>query len=444
MESTSFSQYRESTDYLFGLQKYGIKFGLNCTANLLSRVGNPHQRLRCIHIAGTNGKGSTAAMLSAIMKRHGLRVGLYTSPHLVRFTERFRIDDDEVSPERIMEIYRCVRQVVDEAEPPTFFEIVTTMAFQYFAEEKVDWAIVEAGMGGRLDATNVLRPQVSVITNVSLDHEEYLGNTLGAIAREKAGIIKAQVPVVTGARQPLVQAILKTSCLRLDAPLARLGKDFRARRNADGFLRYDGLKRRFPSLELNLVGWHQFCNAALALATLEVLEREGALSLNPALIQEGLLQVRWPARLEILQEKPLVILDGAHNPQGAECLRDALKQFFPKRRLHLVLGIMADKDIRGILSRLLPRAATAIFTQPKYARRADPETLRQLAKPYLQKHYVIPDPRLAIQQAMSLAAPEDVICITGSLYFAGEVKEFFGEPNYGGLNTEAGGQRGQG
>jgi dihydrofolate synthase / folylpolyglutamate synthase len=438
MESTSFSQYHESMDYLFGLQKYGIKFGLNCTANLLSRLGNPHHRLRCIHIAGTNGKGSTAAMLSAILKQHGLRVGLYTSPHLVRFTERFRIDDEEVSPERILEIYGRVRQVVDEDEPPTFFEVVTAMAFQYFAEEKVDWAVVEAGMGGRLDATNVITPKVSVITNVSFDHEEYLGNTLAAITREKAGIIKNRVPVVTGVRQPLVQAILKTTCLRLQAPLSRLGKDFRVRRNADGFLHYGGQRRSFPSLELNLGGWHQFCNAALAVATLEVLEREEALSLNPALIQEGLLKVRWPARLEILQEKPLIVLDGAHNPQGAECLRDALKQAFPKRRLHLVLGIMADKDIRGILSRLLPRAHTAIFTQPKYARRADPETLRQLAKPYIKRCYVIPEPGLAIQQAMSFAATEDVICITGSLYFAGEVKELFGEPNYGSLKAEAG------
>jgi dihydrofolate synthase/folylpolyglutamate synthase len=427
MESISFSRYQESIGYLFGLQKYGIKFGLNCTSNLLGRLGNPHHRLRCIHIAGTNGKGSTAAMLSAILKAHGLRVGLYTSPHLVRFTERFRIDDEEVAPKRILEVFDRVRQLVDEAEPPTFFEVVTAMAFQYFAEEEVDWAVVEAGMGGRLDATNVIQPQVSVITNVALDHQEYLGNTLAAITREKAGIVKKGVPLVTGARQPLVQAILKATCLRLGSPLLRLGKNFRVRRNAEGFLRYDGLGRRLPSLELNLTGWHQFCNAALALATLEVLEREQALSLDPADIQKGLQEVYWPARLEVLRERPLIVLDGAHNPQGAECLRDALKQAFPKRRLHLVLGIMADKDLLGILSRLLPRAETAVFTQPKYARRADPEVLRQMAGPYIRRHYVIPDPGQAIEKALSLAGPEDVICITGSLYFAGEVKEFFGE-----------------
>jgi dihydrofolate synthase / folylpolyglutamate synthase len=428
MENTSLLPYQESIDYLFGLQKYGIKFGLNCTEHILARLGNPHHRLRCIHIAGTNGKGSTAAMLSSVLKQQGMRVGLYTSPHLVRFTERFRINDSEVSPERIIEVFRQVRQVIDDAEPPTFFEVVTAMAFQYFAEEEVDWAIVEAGMGGRLDATNVMRPQVSVITNVSFDHEEFLGNTLGAITREKAGIIKNRVPVVTGARQPLVQAILKAACLRLEAPIFRLGKDFRAKRNSDGSLRYEGLRQRFPSLALNLAGGHQLHNAALALATIEVLENYRALTLNLSAVQEGLLKVYWPARLEIMQESPLIVLDGAHNPQGAECLRDALKQLFPKRRLHLVLGIMADKDLRGILKRLLPSAETVIFTQPKYARAANPEALRRLARPYLQRLYVVPDPESAIQQAKSLAAPEDVVCITGSLYFAGEVKELFGEP----------------
>jgi dihydrofolate synthase/folylpolyglutamate synthase len=366
-------------------------------------------------------------MLSSILKQHGFRVGLYTSPHLVRFTERFRINDDEVSSERIMEVFRRVREVIDDAEPPTFFEVVTAMAFQYFAEEEVDCAIIEAGMGGRMDATNVIRPQVSVITNVSMDHEEFLGNTLGAIAREKAGIIKDRVPIVTGVRQPLVQAILKAACLRSESAIFRIGKDFQAKRNVDGSLRYKGLKRRFPSMSLNLIGGHQIHNAAVALATLEVLENHRVLGLDTDLVLEGLLQVHWPARLEVLQESPLILLDGAHNPDGAESLRDALKRLFPGRRLHLVLGIMADKNLRGILRRLLPSAETVIFTRPRYARAANPEALRRLARPYLQRLYVIPDPESAIQQAKSIAAPDDMICIAGSLYFAGEVKELFGE-----------------
>jgi dihydrofolate synthase / folylpolyglutamate synthase len=428
MESMPSPPYHDALDYLYGLQKYGIKFGLNSTENLLARLENPHHRLRCIHIAGTNGKGSTAATLSSVMKQQGLRVGLYTSPHLVRFTERFRINEKEAPAERMLEVFHRVRRVVDDLEPPTFFEMVTAMAFQYFAEEEVDWAIVEVGMGGRLDATNVIRPEVSVITNIALDHEEYLGNTLAAITREKAGIIKPHVPVVIGARRPLVQAILKAISLQREAPLYRLGKDFRVKRNPDGSFRYAGLKRHFPSLALNLAGWHQFHNAALALATLEVLEQKGSFTLNPEAVREGFLQVYWPARLEVLQQDPVIILDGAHNPHGAECLRNALKYSFPERRLHLVLGIMADKNIRGILNRLLPGAETAIFTQPRYERAADPETLRRLARPYLQKHYVIADPGAAIQQAKTFATPKDVICIAGSLYFAGEVKELLGAP----------------
>lgn len=427
-ENAALSGYQESIDYLYGLQKYGIKFGLNCTENILNRLGNPHQRLRCIHIGGTNGKGSTAAMLSSILREHGLRVGLYTSPHLVRFTERFRINDVEVSQKRILDVFAKVRRILDDQEPPTFFEVVTAMAFLYFMEEGVDWAIVEVGMGGRLDATNVITPKVSIVTNVSSDHQEFLGNTLGSIAREKAGIIKDRVPVVTGAQQAIVQGILKATCLRHHAELLCLGRDFRVRRNADGSFQYMGLKRRWPSLKMNLAGLHQFGNAALCLAALEVLEREGDLSLVPDAVQKGLLHIHWPARLEVLQENPLIVLDGAHNPLGAESLREALKRCFPHRRLHLVLGIMADKDIQGIFRRLLPLAETVIFTQPRYARAARAEDLKNLALPYVKEHYVIPDVASAIEKARELAGPEDMICITGSLYFAGEVKELFGEP----------------
>jgi dihydrofolate synthase/folylpolyglutamate synthase len=428
MEKMAVSDYRQSIDYLFGLQKFGIKFGLNSTENILAQVGSPHRKLRCIHIGGTNGKGSTAAMLSSILKQHGFKVGLYTSPHLVRFTERFRINDEEASSERILDVFERIRGVLDDREPPTFFEVVTAMGFLYFVEEEVDWAIIEVGMGGRLDATNVIEPKVSIITNVAYDHQEYLGNTLSAIAREKAGIIKEKTPVITGARQPVVVGVLKATSSKHHAPLFRLGTDFRVRRNTEGgSFQYQGLRRRWPSLEVNLIGPHQAGNAAMALAALEVLEKEGELAIDPAAVERGLCNVYWPARLEVLEKDPLIVLDGAHNPPGAESLRDSLKNCFKYRHLHLVIGIMADKDIRGILRRLLPLAETAIFTQPRYTRAANPENLRRLARPYIQKHYVIPDLASAIQQAKQLAGPDDLICITGSLYFAGEVKELFGE-----------------
>jgi dihydrofolate synthase / folylpolyglutamate synthase len=422
------STYRESIDYLYGLQKHGIKFGLNRTESLLQRVGNPHLRLQCVHVAGTNGKGSTAAMLSSILHRCGSKVGLYTSPHLVRFTERFRINDREVAPETILDVFRELHAHLDPGEPPTFFEMVTAMGLLYFAREKVDWAIVEVGMGGRLDATNVIHPQASVITNVALDHQEFLGRTLSVIAREKAGIIKDWVPVITAAQQPAVQSAIKIGCRRHDAPLYRLGRDFQVRRNPDGSFKYHGLRREYLALRLNLEGAHQLGNAALALATLEVLERQGLDWPRDNAVEAGLLNVHWPARLEILQENPRIVLDGAHNPQGAECLREALKRSFSYRRLHLVLGIMKDKDIGGILRRLLPLAETAIFTKARYERSAHPDELRRLARPYIQKVYVLPDAASAIEQAKLLAAPDDLICVAGSLYFAGEVKELFGEP----------------
>lgn len=425
--------YQESLKYLYGLQKHGIKLGLNSTANILNRVGNPHQKLRCIHIAGTNGKGSTAAMLASILGEHGFRVGLYTSPHLVRFTERFRINDEEAPVARILDVFDRIQETLNGREPPTFFEMVTAMGFLYFAEEAVDWAVIEVGMGGRLDATNVISPKVSIITNISMDHQEYLGNTLSAIAREKAGIIKRNVPVVTGAAQPSVKGILKATCFQHRVPLYSLKTDFRVRRNPNGSFNYRGLRSQLPSLFLNLKGVHQINNAAVALAALEVLDIDRQLSLNPQAIKAGLTKVMWPARLEILQENPLIVLDGAHNPPGAESLREALKRTFTYKRLHLVLGIMEDKDIRGIFRRLLPMAESVIFTQPKYVRAAKAETLKRLARPYIQKQYVIPDPASAIEQAKLHAEPEDLICITGSLYFAGEVKEIFGERNFGSL-----------
>jgi dihydrofolate synthase/folylpolyglutamate synthase len=416
-------------DYLYGLQKLGIKFGLNCTENLLARAGNPHHELRFIHIAGTNGKGSTAAILSRILSRHEIRVGLYTSPHLVRFTERFRINDEEVPPQRILKVFEKIHATLDRSSPPTFFEMVTAMAFLYFAEEQADFAIVETGLGGRLDATNVITPEVCVITNIGFDHQEFLGSTLTSIAREKAGIIKKGIPVVTGVLQAAAQGVLKTACMNKAAPLYRFKSDFSVRRNHKGSFHYRGINRQMQSLSLNLRGAHQVDNAALALATLEVLEQKGLISLRQESIERAMQEVRWPARLEVLETNPLIVLDGAHNPQGAESLRCALKESFTYNKLHLVMGIMADKDILGILRRLLPIAETAIFTRPLYDRAASPDEIRKMARPYIQKYYVISDTASAIQEARHLAGPDDLICITGSLYFAGEVKQIFGEPS---------------
>ncbi len=415
--------YAKSIEYLFGLQKHGIKLGLNSTSELLARAGNPHLSLKCIHVGGTNGKGSTAAMVCSVLSKLGFRVGLYTSPHLVRFTERFRINDQEVTPDEILQVFRQIFSRLNSRECPTYFEMVTAMALAYFAREKVDFAVIEVGMGGRLDATNVIHPLVSIITNVSLDHQEYLGNTLGAIAREKAGIIKHEVPLVTAGQKPSVLSVLKTACWKRKAPLYLMGSDFAVRRSSNGTFRYRGIGNEWPSLRLSLQGEHQVRNAGLALCALELLEQKGLIRMEREALRRGLEEVKWPARLEILEETPRMILDGAHNPSGAESLRQALTTSFRYDKLHLVMGVMEDKDIRGIFRRLLPLADTAIFTQPGIVRASDPQHLKKLASPYIRKHYVISDVRAAIEQARHLARDKDLICLTGSLYFAGEVKK---------------------
>lgn len=421
--------YDQTLSYLYDLQKYGIKFGLSSTSSLLGRIGNPQAGLKTIHIAGTNGKGSTAAMLSSILVRAGFKVGLYTSPHLVRFNERFRLNEQDIGDEEILDVFKAVRAVVDEREPPTFFEMTTAMALSLFAEKGVDWAILEVGMGGRLDATNVVQPQLTIINNVSFDHQEFLGSTLSRIAREKAGIIKRQVPLITAVKQPVALAVIKTRCAALNAPCYRLGRQIKVRTLGEQRFSYSGLGWRLENLHLPLAGRHQVVNAATALGGLEVLERWGYYNLDAEQIREGLVKTRWPGRLELLGKKPAVLLDGAHNYAGIVALRQALQEEYTYRRLILVLGIMADKDLRGMFLRLAPLAEHIILTRPTYERAAEPESLRAVAGEFAERTELIRPVGEALERAMGLATSEDLVLVTGSLYFIGEVKEIQEEKN---------------
>ena len=422
--TTPFADLPRAAAWVFDLQKYGIKFGLSSTLSLLARLHLPYQNGRYIHLAGTNGKGSVAAMLSAVLSRAGYPVGLFTSPHLVRFQERYRLHDQDISAERLLELINQVRAVIDTSEPPTFFEFATAMAFLYFSQEKADPIILETGMGGRLDATNIVRPVVSVITNISMDHQEFLGDTLTAVAGEKAGIIKPGVPLVTGATQKRVLDLFQRRCRELGASMFMRGVDFQSRGGPPGQFSYAGLVWKFNHLPTNLTGRHQYGNAALALAALEILEQQG-FSIPEAAIREGLQQVRWPGRLEQVAQDSRVILDGAHNPAAARLLAETLKRTHKNRRLIMVLGIMADKDFRSILGRLLPLAHTAIFTRPRYFRAAKPEVLAQKAQAYGVETLVEERVVDAVRRAQSLAGPNDRIVVTGSLYTVGEAKEYF-------------------
>lgn len=420
--------YQEALGYLFSLQKFGIKFGLSQTSNLLEAFGNPHEKKNFIHIAGTNGKGSVAAMLASILREAGLKVGFYSSPHLVRFTERFRINGAEMPQEEAASLIEEVRKAVASDQPPTFFEFTTAMALVYFAREAVDAAIMEVGMGGRLDATNVIRPLVSVVTNVSLEHRDYLGPRLLDIAGEKAGIVKEGVDVLTGATQPPVVELLQKVCSEKHAPLWRVGKDVRYRRSQKG-LTYYGIKQRIEGLELGLAGSFQDRNAAMAVAAVEILKEKG-FEVSSQDIRSGLKQVSWPGRMQVVSSNPTIVLDGAHNPGAMRALAHAVRSGFRYRRLFLVIGIMADKEIPKILQQIVPYTDYVIYTRPLYPRAADPERLMAAGSVFGKEGESSPVLTAALDRAKELAGPEDLVVVCGSLFTVGEAMTYFNPASY--------------
>lgn len=410
--------YKEALNSLYNLQKFGIKFGLSKTANILKAFGNPHRKMRFVHIAGTNGKGSAAAMVSSILARSGLKVGLYTSPHLVRFTERFRINDREMDRKTAAGLISELLAAFDPLEAPTFFEATTAMALVHFAREKVDLAVMEVGMGGRLDATNVIDPLVTVITNISLEHQQYLGKRLVDIAGEKGGIVKPGVELVTGVTQPSVIQRIETICRDKGARMIRLGRDVKYRNTSRG-LNYTGTSLVLRDLQLGLKGRFQGRNAALALAVLEVLEGKGFL-LSEDHIRQGLARVYWPARMQLMSRLPDIVVDGGHNPKALRALADAIPRAFSFHRLILVIGVMEDKDIPSIMKEIVPLADYVIYTRPVYSRAAAPETLKLAAAPLGKAGEIAATLPQALDRATQIADAADLILISGSLFTAGE------------------------
>jgi len=423
-----------SVQYLYGLQRHGIKPGLARTHALLDALGNPHRSFQSLHVGGTNGKGSTAAMMASVLERQGVRVGLYTSPHLIDFTERIQVNGRVIPADRVGALIETIRQVSERclADPPTFFEATTVLAFAYFAEAGVDCAVVEVGMGGRCDATNVLTPLVSVITTIGLDHQEYLGQTLEAIAYEKAGIIKPAVPVVVGRLVPGPLSVIRHEAADRGADGVVLGEDFDARgEDPDQFV-YGGLRWHYEDLSCPLPGRHQLDNAACALAALELAEARG-LRVSEEAVREGLCAVSWPGRLELVHRRPRqpdVWLDVAHNPQAADALAAHLTARSVRRDpatsggLVLVVGMMQDKDRKGVLSRLsaVPAVRHLIVTGAAHPRAAAPQELARDCEGWQVPIAVQPTVAEAMAYADSLAGPEDRICVTGSLLVVGEAK----------------------
>jgi dihydrofolate synthase/folylpolyglutamate synthase len=420
--------YIEATQYLFQLRRFGWRPGLDTIQHLLARLGNPQARFPAVHVGGTNGKGSTAAILAAILRAAGRRTALYTSPHLVSFTERMQVDGEPIAEAEVAKLTGELRALCAVHFPPggspphpTFFEIATAMAFQYFCSRGVEAAVVEVGLGGRLDATNVLQPLAAVITNVSLEHQEYLGATVAEIAREKAGIVKPGVPVLCGAAgEPL--AVIREVAAGRGAPLLALREAYTWTLRDSGLTgqRFDlaGPVRRYEDLRLPLAGGHQVENAVAAVAAAETLEGAG-LGVTAETIRRGLERAVWPGRLQVLQERPRVLLDGAHNPAGVDALVAFLEaQRATLGRLTLVFGVLQGKDARAMLARLAPFAERIILTRPPTDRAADPHALaRVLGGPGSVR--VAADVPAALALARDAAGEDGTVLVTGSLYTVG-------------------------
>jgi dihydrofolate synthase/folylpolyglutamate synthase len=423
--------YEDTIEYLYGLRNFGMKLGLDNISRLMSEFGNPQDSFRSVHIAGTNGKGSTSAMLESMLRTAGVTTGLFTSPHLVSFTERIRVNGCDIPEQEVVDLAEQVRAVSARIPDfsPTFFEVAVAVAFLYFRKMNVQWAVVEVGMGGRLDATNIVLPEVTVISPVDFDHSEFLGASLTEIAGEKAGIIKHGVPVLTAAQRPEVMEVLKQKAEGSGSALFGYGRDFSSQITADELvsLRFDYTgKEEYRGLSLKLAGRHQAQNAALAVRALEeLMDRHPDLACD---VRQGLNKTHWPGRLEFVKDHPPVLVDGAHNPQAAaalaEYLRKALELY---SRVIMVLGIMGDKDREGIMKPLLSLAAEVIFTAPACGRAASPEALAAEARSLGYFPKTAPTVAEALAMAEGLWFQGDLIVVTGSFYTIGEAKETLGQ-----------------
>jgi dihydrofolate synthase/folylpolyglutamate synthase len=433
--------YEESVQYLFHLgrelaspqQASAAKFDLTNITVLCEKLGQPQREFQSVHVAGTNGKGSTSAMLDSILRAAGVRTGLYTSPHLERINERIRLDGREISDQEFAAAFTRVRDAIEAllaagrlAAHPTFFECVTAIAFIYFAEAKAEFAVCETGMGGRLDATNILLPEVAVITQIDFDHENYLGHSIEEIAGEKAGIIKPGARVVSAAEHLIARVVIRRRCAEQSAFLVEIEnafflEDVVAHDGCFSFtaIAYDS-EVRIP-VALRLPGRFQVRNALTALATVRMLAERGA-PIDEDAITRGFTAATWPGRLEKINDRPEIYVDGTHNPAGAREISVFWEQFLANRRIYLIYGAMRDKAVDEIAGLLFPRAAAVIFTTPAQSRAISAPLLAEMTAHHAQRSEIIPDPAKALARALELASPEDVIFITGSLYLVGELR----------------------
>jgi dihydrofolate synthase / folylpolyglutamate synthase len=441
--------FHRALDYLYSFVDYSLertfrytphRFNLDRVRALLHALGDPQHGFTALHIAGTKGKGSTAALAAAALQAAGLRTGLYTSPHLIRLTERIRVDGQEIDESEVVALIEDLKPHVAGIPELTMFEILTALGFLHFARKGVRCAVVEVGLGGRLDATNVLEPAVSVITSLSYDHMHVLGDSLSDIAREKAGIIKPGVPLVLAPQQHEAERVVVETARARGARVVQVGREWlyapggfdletqsvhiwpaSEQAQMDAFVDAAGVVEWAPPrYEIPLLGHHQVVNAAVAYAALQELRTAGV-PVGEAAIQAGFRQVAWPGRFQILSRAPVVVVDSAHNRDSALRLRIALDDYFPGQPVTLVFGALGDKDIPGMLVELLPRVSRLVLTRAEHPRSASLDELAALAHGHGWKVERLAPPAAALQHAIEQSRPGEVIVAAGSLTVAGEV-----------------------
>lgn len=431
-------KYQETLNYLYGFVDYSLTHGSQLAAahfdlqrmrDFMNELGNPQRNYPILHVAGTKGKGSVASLCASSLCAQGYRVGLYTSPHLYDYSERIQVNGQEISHAELISMVDEFRPYLDHGTELTTFEITTALAFLYFARQQVSAVVLEVGLGGRLDATNIVTPKAAVITSISLDHTNILGNTLEAIAGEKAGIIKPGVPVVVAPQKVEAFQVIERTARQKSAPLSAVGRDYQYRLNAytlDGqemsIWRSDlQAENEKVDLYIPLLGRHQVENAATAYAALQTLNQNG-LTVGLDAIREGFAGVSWPGRFDILQRQPAVVVDSAHNQDSAQRLQVALREYFPGKSVILVFGASEDKNIRGMLAELLPLSKQMIITRSFHPRAADPQELQKIAVTFQCSATIEDSVEAALARALQLVDGDSIVLVTGSIFMAAEAR----------------------
>ncbi|WP_168123792.1 folylpolyglutamate synthase/dihydrofolate synthase family protein [Paenibacillus sp. HB172176] len=438
--SSSLPDYGSAVDWITGLVPFGIRPGLDRIHELMERLGNPHRRLKFIHVAGTNGKGSTCSFLTNVLVRGGYDVGTFTSPYITKFTNRFQYNGHDIEEEDLLRLANKLKPHVEaiaktELGSPTMFEVSTALAILYFGTVVYpDYVVWETGLGGRLDVTNIVYPVMSIITNVGHDHMDRLGPTLEAIAAEKAGIIKPGIPVVSAAAQPEVIEVIRRKAQETGSSFYLLGEQFKTSvqsvREDEQIFTFEGLFRTIEGLSIKLNGAHQLENAAVAIMALEVLRQYQAMIIEDDALREGLMQTEWPGRLEMVQKEPRILIDGAHNPEGASMLADALRNVYHYGRLHLMIGMLENKNHEATIKHILPLVDTLIVTEADYHMKLNAEALGELigrmreqsdeSKPF--ELIVEKDWKQALNKLQQLTEGNDLGVVTGTLYLIADVR----------------------